>query len=425
MRHVDARCTELWRSLVIAIAMSLPGVAYAGPGVWTSGGPYGGSIPALAIDPTAPTTLYAGTDGSGVFRSTNSGGWAAANTGLPANLIVYALAIDPTTSATLYAGTSGGVFKSTDSGGSWAPLGADLPNFPIRALALDPTGAATLYAGLGSGSVWQYGLGPTDLSVTLTDSPDPVTGLDTVTYVIGVSNAGPEAASNVVVVQSVTSAPSTPPTFQSASGSGWGCVAGTTQATCTRSSLASGATAPTLTIQWQVGPAAGTLDAQAVVSATEADPSATNNTATASTTVTGMPYTDLSISQTDGGVTVLWNGLLTYTLTASNAGPGAVTGAPVSDSFPASVTAVAWTCSASPGSSCPASGSGNIGASVNLAVGGTATFTAAGRVVYGTAGPIANTATVSSPIFDTNSANNNSTINTAVNTDLIFKDGFQ
>jgi uncharacterized repeat protein (TIGR01451 family) len=141
--------------------------------------------------------------------------------------------------------------------------------------------------------------------------------------------------------------------------------------------------------------------------------------------VNGVPYTDLGISKNDGGVTVLWNRPIAYTLTVDNAGPGAVTGATVADSFPASVASVTWTCAASVGSSCPASGSGTINASVNLAVGGTVTFTATGTVLYGTVGPITNTATVSSPIYDTNSANNASTINTPVDGDLIFEDGFQ
>jgi hypothetical protein len=39
----------------------------AGLNVWTSNGPEGGSINALAIDPVTPTTLYAGTLGGGVF----------------------------------------------------------------------------------------------------------------------------------------------------------------------------------------------------------------------------------------------------------------------------------------------------------------------------------------------------------------------
>jgi hypothetical protein len=68
----------------------------------------------LAIDPATPATLYAGTSGDGVFKSTNGGGnWTAANTGLT-NTDVNTLAIDPATPTTLYAGThGGGVFVVT------------------------------------------------------------------------------------------------------------------------------------------------------------------------------------------------------------------------------------------------------------------------------------------------------------------------
>lgn len=112
-------------------------------------------VKTLAIDPTAPATLYAGTDG-GVFRSTDTGGsWNAINTGLT-NSNVTALVIDPTTPTTLYAGTNGGgVYDSTNSGATWTPINTGLPSLGISALALDPTGATTLYAGLTAGDVWQ------------------------------------------------------------------------------------------------------------------------------------------------------------------------------------------------------------------------------------------------------------------------------
>jgi hypothetical protein len=52
----------------------------AGSNVWTSNGPEGGTINALAIDPAILATLYAGTYGGGVFKSTNSGGsWKVVN----------------------------------------------------------------------------------------------------------------------------------------------------------------------------------------------------------------------------------------------------------------------------------------------------------------------------------------------------------
>src|SRR2546425_10038928 len=83
-------------------------------------------ISALAIDPLTPTTLYASTNGGGLFKSTDGGAnWSA--TGLT-NIYVSALAIDPVTPTTLYAGTSygPGVFKSTDGGASWNATGLTL-----------------------------------------------------------------------------------------------------------------------------------------------------------------------------------------------------------------------------------------------------------------------------------------------------------
>src|SRR5436190_20840916 len=57
--------------------------AEAGVNAWTTNGPHSETINALAIDPQTPTTLYAGTSGHGVFKSTDGGGnWSAVNTGL-------------------------------------------------------------------------------------------------------------------------------------------------------------------------------------------------------------------------------------------------------------------------------------------------------------------------------------------------------
>jgi hypothetical protein len=80
-------------------------------------------VSALAIDPSAPATLYAGTASGfspGVFKSINGGAsWTAIG---PTTSYVNALAIDPSAPATLYAGTGEGVFKSTNSGGSWTAI---------------------------------------------------------------------------------------------------------------------------------------------------------------------------------------------------------------------------------------------------------------------------------------------------------------
>src|SRR5467141_789953 len=96
---LSALLSRSWRALLIPIVVILgcpssAGVAAAQSGTWISNGPEGGTIHALAIDPQAPSTLYAGTYLGGVFRSADGGAnWRAINTGLT-NTTVFSLAID-------------------------------------------------------------------------------------------------------------------------------------------------------------------------------------------------------------------------------------------------------------------------------------------------------------------------------------------
>src|SRR2546425_19117 len=132
--------------------------AEAGVNVWTTNGPEGGSISALAVDPQTPTTLYAGTTSAGVFKSIDGGThWRAVNAGLGATT-VRALAIDPQTPTALYAATwGGGVFKSTDGGANWSNISSGLIDpygvrvSAIAAMAINPQTPTTLYAGTNQG----------------------------------------------------------------------------------------------------------------------------------------------------------------------------------------------------------------------------------------------------------------------------------
>ena len=84
---------------------------------------------------------------------------------------------------------------------------------------------------------------------------------------------------------------------------------------------------------------------------------------------------DLSITKTDGVTTAVPGGSVTYTITASNAGPSAASGATVADTFPASLTCT-WTCVGAGGGTCTAAGSGNISDLAKLPVGGSVTYIA-------------------------------------------------
>jgi uncharacterized repeat protein (TIGR01451 family) len=125
---------------------------------------------------------------------------------------------------------------------------------------------------------------------------------------------------------------------------------------------------------------------------------------------------NLGITKTNGVSAVSPGQPVTYQIAASNAGPSPVTGATVSDTPPAALTGVTWTCFAVAGSSCPPSGSGPIAASVNLAVNGVATFTMTATVSPTATGSIANTAAIAAPsgVTDPNLGDN-----VATDTDLV------
>jgi hypothetical protein len=86
-----------------------------------------GALFRIAIDPTAPQTLYVSAARSGIWKTTDEGAsWQPITDALP-SLLVGAIALDPTNPQRLYAATTDfGVFRSDDGGGSWTSL--DLPN---------------------------------------------------------------------------------------------------------------------------------------------------------------------------------------------------------------------------------------------------------------------------------------------------------
>ncbi|MGB5065411.1 MAG: DUF11 domain-containing protein, partial [Candidatus Competibacter sp.] len=108
------------------------------------------------------------------------------------------------------------------------------------------------------------------------------------------------------------------------------------------------------------------------------------------------PAADLAITKTDGVTTATPGSSVTYTITASNAGPSNATGATVADTFPATLSCT-WTCSGAGGGTCTASGASNINDTVNLPSGGSATYTAACSIGVSATGTLSNTATVSAP----------------------------
>ena len=111
----------------------------------------------LAVDPTQPSTLYAGCAPNYLYKSTDNGvTWtnivplAAINSGRG----ITAIAIDPTSASTIYAGGNDGIYKTTDGGANFYYKITGLPysaNYPVMALAIHPTTPNVVYAGTQAG----------------------------------------------------------------------------------------------------------------------------------------------------------------------------------------------------------------------------------------------------------------------------------
>jgi uncharacterized repeat protein (TIGR01451 family) len=307
-----------------------------------------------------------------------------------------------TTGATIPAGAANALVFTAPV--AFAASLVDDPLINSASASDGPSGAS------GSGSDSDGKNATADLAITKSDGVTTAVPGQSVTYTITVTNSGPSDVTGATVAD----------TFPAAIASAtWTCVP-SGGGTCTASgsgnindtvNLPVGAVL-TYTVTASIAASAtGSLSNTATVAApsgvTDSNPG--NNSATDTDTLT--PQADLSITKTDGVTTVNPGQSVTYTIVATNNGPSAVTGATVSDALPATLTGANWTCAASAGSSCPASGPGNINASVDLLVGGTATFTLNATVSGSASGSISNTAVVTAPagVTDTNPANNSAT----------------
>jgi len=145
--------------LGFCLLLALP--ARAALNRWSSAGPAaGGPIVALAFDPSAPGTVYAGTYG-GVFRSEDHGAtWTSASFGLAAFQVSH-LEVDPLHPGTVYAITQRGFQKSQDGGRNWqVPVDLRVTAFamsrpsPQNLLAAD---GDQIYLSFDAGASWDPG----------------------------------------------------------------------------------------------------------------------------------------------------------------------------------------------------------------------------------------------------------------------------
>ncbi|GMU44640.1 MAG: autotransporter domain-containing protein [Xanthomonadales bacterium] len=135
-----------------------------------------------------------------------------------------------------------------------------------------------------------YQSGGADLAIVKTDSADPVRAAAQFSYTLNVSNLGPEAATGVLVSDTLPAAL----TFVSASGNGYTCTrTGQAVGCALGGALAAGASAAvTITVR---APTSGqTLSNEGVVSSSSSDRNPANNRSTQQTTVNNRTADDLA-----------------------------------------------------------------------------------------------------------------------------------
>ena len=140
-----------------------------------------------------------------------------------------------------------------------------------------------------------------DLSASVSDSEDPVLSGGALDYTVNISNAGPDTANSLVLTSTLPSDTG----FVAASGGGWNCIPAAGLITCSKASLAPGASS-TLTISINAPSDSGTFSHSISVSAATTDLDTENNSSSESTTVNAAPLvsTSASTSYILGGVPI-------------------------------------------------------------------------------------------------------------------------
>lgn len=261
-----------------------------------------------------------------------------------------------------------------------------------------------------------------DLSITKSDSPDPVARGDTLTYTITISNPGPVDAQNVTLTDVIPAGTtfvsfSAPAGFSSTTPG----VGGTGTVISTAASMAPGNAVFTLVVRVNVD-AVGTIANTATIASLH-DPNALNDSAAAQTVVLGP---DVTLTKEDAPDPVARGGNLTYTITFVNPGPGNALNVTLTDAIPTGTTFVSLT--SPPGfldNTPPVGGTGNVISTAASVVPGTYVFTLVVRVDDTSLALFVNNTVTVTTLDEVENTNNLAVATTSVTTPTFSISGFE
>lgn len=110
----------------------------------------------MAVDPTYPATVFAGTKGDAIYKSYDGGQrWTSLRAGLDdatISSVVNQFVFDPADDTHLFLATTMGVFESKNGGETWSKRMEGMKEvLMVVTLAMDPTRSSVLYAGTSGG----------------------------------------------------------------------------------------------------------------------------------------------------------------------------------------------------------------------------------------------------------------------------------
>jgi uncharacterized repeat protein (TIGR01451 family) len=308
----------------------------------------------------------------------------------------------------------GGVSVTTNGSGDATfstPISPPLPaDTVVTAVAIDDDSTLNSPFAWNTSEFSACKVAQADLSLTKTDSVDPVLPGDNLTYTMVITNpANASYAENTVLADILplglgyVSAVSTQGT----------CSYDTPSrvVTCDVGQVTNGATV-TITLNTAVDAniATASVNNSATVTSDTADPVVSNNTASQSTAIA---QSNMRVTMTDTPDPIAVDALLTYTLNVSNLGPNPATNVSVSDTLPSNITFVGVT--TTQGTCMPGVGTVNCNLG-SIANGGSAVITIIIRPNFGTQNTtISSTAVVSALQVDTVTSNNTVIASTKVN----------
>jgi hypothetical protein len=131
-----------------------------GPNIWSTSLSGASQIWTIVINPVDPDIIYAGSNTTGIWKTTNAGmNWSQTNSGLT-NTTVQALAISASNPEVLYCGTSqtgagAGAYLSINAGATWFQINNGIVEASkgIQSIAVDQTNHQIAYIAVFDGVV--------------------------------------------------------------------------------------------------------------------------------------------------------------------------------------------------------------------------------------------------------------------------------